>query len=139
MVHHYVPTIHPFHRHFVNFPTPRHCHACSKSGHIAAFGCSHPPCHPWPGVTPFQHWAQRPFFWEAGTLIGGPPPLSSYLQQHFTCMCMHISISSVGGKMVQCISHLWRLVSAVRIGCNHDRSRILHREDFGGESRSSVL
>src|SRR6266446_1295568 len=43
MVHHYVPTIHPFHQHFVNFPAPRHCHACSKSGHIAAFGCSCPP------------------------------------------------------------------------------------------------
>src|SRR5258707_10965662 len=60
MVHHYVPTIHPFHRHFVNFPTPRHCHTCSKSGHIAAFGCSHPPCHPHPGVTLLQHWPQRP-------------------------------------------------------------------------------
>src|SRR5258705_8750485 len=73
MVHHYVPTIHPFHQHFVNFPTPRCCHACSKSSHIATFGHSHPPCHPHPGVTLLQHWPQRPFFWEAGTLIGGPP------------------------------------------------------------------
>src|SRR5258707_1693497 len=63
---------------FVNFPAPRRCHACSKSGHIAAFGRSFPPCHPHPGVTPLQHRPQRPFFWEAGTLIGGPPPLSSY-------------------------------------------------------------
>src|SRR5260370_1460598 len=85
MVHHYVPTIHPFHRHFVNFPTPRHCHACSESSHIAAFGCSCPPRHPQPGVTPLQHWPQRPFFWEAGTLIGGPPPLSSYPWQCFAC------------------------------------------------------
>src|SRR5260221_4774935 len=75
MVHHYVPTIHPFHRHFVNFPTPRHCHACSESSHITTFGRSCPPCHPHPGVTPLQHWPQRPFFWEADTLIGGPPPL----------------------------------------------------------------
>src|SRR5258706_3079116 len=81
MVHHYVPTIHPFHRHFVNFPTPRHCHACSESGHIAAFGRSCPLCHPHPGVTLLQHWPQRPFFWEAGTLIGGPPPLPSYPRQ----------------------------------------------------------
>src|SRR5258708_17211985 len=71
MVHHYVPTIHPFHQHFVNFPTPRCCHACSKSSHIAAFGCSHPPHHPHSGVTLLQHQPQRPFFWEAGTLIGG--------------------------------------------------------------------
>src|SRR5258707_1224694 len=94
MVHHYVPTIHPFHRHFVNFPTPRHCHTCSKSGHIAAFGHSCPPHHPHPGVTPLQHWPQRPFFWEAGTLIGGPPPLSSYPRQHFACTHMPTSIPS---------------------------------------------
>src|SRR5258705_9688518 len=94
MVHHYVPTIHPFHRHFVNFPTPRRCHACSESGHIAAFGCSCPPCHPHPGVTPLQHQPQRPFFWEAGTLIGGPPPLSSYPQQRFACAHAPTSISS---------------------------------------------
>src|SRR5258708_7349070 len=94
MVHHYVPTIHPFHRHFVNFPVPRRCHACSESSHNAAFGCSHPPCHPHPGVTPLQHWPQRPFFWEADTLIGGPPPLPSYPQQHFTCTHMCTSISS---------------------------------------------
>src|SRR5258707_8372165 len=87
MVHHYVPTIHPFHRHFVNFPAPRCCHACSKSGHIAAFGHSRPPHHPHPGVTPLQHWPQRPFFWEAGTLIGGPPPLSSY-PSNVSLMCM---------------------------------------------------
>src|SRR5258708_12164761 len=83
MVHHYVPTIHPFHLHFVNFPTPRHCHTCSESGHITAFGHSRPPHHPHPGVTLLQHWPQRPFFWEAGTLIGGPPPLSSYPCQPF--------------------------------------------------------
>src|SRR5258708_12316043 len=83
MVHHYVPTIHPFHQHFVNFPAPRHCHTCSKSSHIAAFGCSCPPCHPHPGVTLLQHWPQRPFFWEPGTLIGGPPPLSSSPRQCF--------------------------------------------------------
>src|SRR5260221_6051683 len=94
MVHHYVPTIHPFHRHFVNFPAPRHCHACSESGHITAFGCSCPPCHPHPGVTPLQHRPQRPFFWEAGTLIGGPPPLSSYPRQCFTCVHVPTSISS---------------------------------------------
>src|SRR5258705_4675947 len=93
LVHHFVPTIHPFHQHFVNFPTPRHCHACSESSHIAAFGCSHPPCHPQSGVTPLQHWPQRPFFWEAGTLIGGPPPLSSYPWQCFTCMHAPTSIS----------------------------------------------
>src|SRR5258708_35964683 len=93
MVHHYVPTIHPFHRHFVNFPAPRCCHACSKSGHIAAFGHSRPPHHPHPGVTPLQHWPQRPFFWEAGTLIGGPPPLSSYPQQCFTHVHAPTSIS----------------------------------------------
>src|SRR5258708_28824764 len=62
MVHHYVPTIHPFHQHFVNFPAPRCCHACSKSSHIATFGCSCPPCHPQSGVTPLQHWPQRPSF-----------------------------------------------------------------------------
>src|SRR6266436_8958668 len=78
---------------FCHFPTPRCCHTCSKSSHIAAFGHSHPPCHPQPGVTPLQHWPQRPFFWEAGTLIGGPPPLSSYLWQCFTHTHMHISIS----------------------------------------------
>src|SRR5258708_19568297 len=83
MVHHYVPTIHPFHRHFVNFPTPRRCHTCSKSGHITTFGHSLPPCHPHPGVTPLQHQPQRPFFWGAGTLIGGPPPLSSYPHHPF--------------------------------------------------------
>src|SRR5258708_3923596 len=94
MVHHYVPTIHPFHQHFVNFPAPRHCHTCSESSHIATFGCSHPPCHPHPGVTLLQHWPQRPFFWEAGTLIGGPPPLSSYPWQCFACMHTHTSISS---------------------------------------------
>src|SRR5260221_13583870 len=93
MVHHYVPTIHPFHQHFVNFPTPRHCHTCSESSHITAFGCSCPPCHPHSGVTPLQHWHQRPFFWEAGTLIGGPPPLPSYPQQRFTCVHMPTSIS----------------------------------------------
>src|SRR5258708_21202428 len=60
MVHHYVPTIHLSIQHFVNFPTPRCCHACSKSGHIATFGCSHPPCHPQSGVTLLQHWPQRP-------------------------------------------------------------------------------
>src|SRR5258705_3088353 len=86
MVHHYVPTIHPFHQHFVNFPAPRCCHACSESGHITAFGCSRPPCHPHPGVTLLQHRPQRPFFWEAGTLIGGPPPISSYPRQHFARM-----------------------------------------------------
>src|SRR5260221_2491735 len=90
----YVPTILPFHRHFVNFRTPRRCHACSESGHIAAFGCSCPPCHPHPGVTPLQHQPQRPFFWEAGTLIGGPPPLSSYPQQRFACAHAPTSISS---------------------------------------------
>src|SRR5258707_1726312 len=94
MVHHYVPTIHPFHRHFVNFPAPRHCHACSKSSHITAFGRSRPPCHPHPGVTPLQHRPQRPFFWEAGTLIGGPPPLPSYPQQHFAHAHVPTSISS---------------------------------------------
>src|SRR5258708_4437140 len=94
MVHHYVPTIHPFHRHFVNFPAPRHCHTCSESGHITAFGRSCPPCHPHPGVTPLQHWPQRPFFWEAGTLIGGPPPLSSYPRQCFARMHAPTSISS---------------------------------------------
>src|SRR5260221_711550 len=53
MVHHYVPTIHPFHRHFVNFPAPRRCHTCSESGHITAFGCSRPPCHPsWSTFSP---------------------------------------------------------------------------------------
>src|SRR5258708_31746535 len=62
LVHHYVPTIHPFHQHFVNFPTPRHCHTCSESGHITAFGCSCPPCHPHPGVTPLQHWPRGPSF-----------------------------------------------------------------------------
>src|SRR5260221_2282493 len=94
MVHHYVPTIHPFHRHFVNFPAPRRCHACSESSHIATLGCSCPPCHPHPGVTPLQHRPQRPFFWEAGTLIGGPPPLSSYPRQRFTHAHMPTSISS---------------------------------------------
>src|SRR5258708_27069130 len=79
---------------FYNFPTPRCCHACSKSSHIATFGHSCPPCHPHPGVTPLQHWPQRPFFWEAGTLIGGPPPLSSYPQQCFACAHMPTSISS---------------------------------------------
>src|SRR5258705_583424 len=93
MVHHYVPTIHPFHQHFVNFPTPRCCHACSKSGHIATFGHSCPPHHPHPAGTPLQHWPQRPFFWEAGTLIGGPPPLPSYPWQHFACAHMPTSIS----------------------------------------------
>src|SRR5258708_2058919 len=93
MVHHYVPTIHPFHRHFVNFPTPRHCHTCSESGHIAAFGRSRPLCHPHPGVTLLQHWPQRPFFWEAGTLIGGPPPLPSYPQQCFAHTHTPTSIS----------------------------------------------
>src|SRR5258708_36690266 len=93
MVHHYVPTIHPFHRHFVDFPTPRCCHACSESGHITAFGRSCPLCHPHPGVTPLQHWPQRPFFWEAGTLIGGPPPLPSYPQQHFAHAHAPTSIS----------------------------------------------
>ena len=78
---------------FYNFPTPRCCHACSKSSHIATFGHSCPPCHPHPGVTPLQHWPQRPFFWEAGTLIGGPPPLSSYPQQHFTHTHAPTSIS----------------------------------------------
>src|SRR5260221_9890441 len=78
---------------FHHFPAPRHCHACSKSGHITAFGCSHPPHHPHPGVTLLQHWPQRPFFWEAGTLIGGPPPLPSYPQQHFTCVHVPTSIS----------------------------------------------
>src|SRR5258708_8845706 len=94
LVHHYVPTIHPFHQHFVNFPTPRCCHACSKSGHIATFGHSCPPHHPHPGVTPLQHWPQRPFFWEAGTLIGGPPPLPSYPWQCFAHMHTCTSISS---------------------------------------------
>src|SRR5258707_834607 len=93
MVHHYVPTIHPFHRHFVDFPTPRCCHACSESGHITAFGHSCPLCHPHPGVTPLQHWPQRPFFWEAGTLIGGPPPLPSYPWQRFARMHVPTSIS----------------------------------------------
>src|SRR5258707_5972262 len=79
---------------FCHFPTPRCCHTCSKSGHIAAFGCSRPPHHPQPGVTPLQHQPQRPFFWEAGTLIGGPPPLSSYPQQCFACTHMPSSISS---------------------------------------------
>src|SRR6266436_3394199 len=62
MVHHYVPTIHPFHQHFVNFPTPRRCHTCSKSGHITAFGCSRPPCHPHPGVTLLEHRPRGPSF-----------------------------------------------------------------------------
>src|SRR5258708_23633644 len=77
-----------------NFPTPRHCHACSESSHITAFGRSRPLCHPHPGVTPLQHWPQRPFFWEAGTLIGGPPPPPSYPQQCFTCVHAPTSISS---------------------------------------------
>src|SRR5258708_14727032 len=84
----------PFHQHFVIFPPPRHCHACSGSGHIAAFGHSHPPCHPQSGVTPLQHWPQRPFFWEAGTLIGGPPPLSSYPWQCFT----HVHVPTTSPK-----------------------------------------
>src|SRR5258708_27159533 len=94
MVHHYVPTVHPFHRHFGNLPAPRHCHACSESSHIAAFGHSRPPHHPHPGVTPLQHWRQRPFFWEAGTLIGGPPPLPSCPQQRFAHVHMPTSIST---------------------------------------------
>src|SRR5258705_10115470 len=28
------------------FPAPRCCHTCSKSGHIATFGCSCPPLSP---------------------------------------------------------------------------------------------
>src|SRR5258708_3975072 len=79
---------------FHHFPATRCCHTCSESGHIATFGHSHPPCHPQPGVTPLQHWPQRPFFWEAGTLIGGPPPLSSYPWQHFTHAHAPTSISS---------------------------------------------
>src|SRR5258708_7314396 len=79
---------------FCHFPAPRHCHACSESGHIAAFGHSCPPCHPQPGVTPLQHWPQRPFFWEAGTLIEGPPPLSSYPFQRFAHMHTSTSTSS---------------------------------------------
>src|SRR5258706_9091700 len=110
MVHHYVPTIHPFHRHFVNFPTPRHCHACSKSSHITAFGHSCPPHHPHPGVTLLQHWPQKPFFWEAGTLIGGPPPLSSYPWQRFTCAHAPTSISGVGGIIIRHMNHLWNLI-----------------------------
>ena len=31
----------------------------------------------------------------------------------------------VGRKMVQCVSCLWRLVSAIRIHCNYHRSGIL--------------
>src|SRR5258708_38894632 len=38
--------------------------------------------------------AQRPFFWEAGTLIGGPPPLSSYPWQRFARTHARTSISS---------------------------------------------
>src|SRR5258708_13801784 len=91
---------------FHHFPAPRHCHACSESGHITAFGHSCPPHHPQPGVTLLQHWPQRPFFWEAGTLIGGPPPLSSYPQQCFACVHMPTSISSVGRKMSQYVNHL---------------------------------
>src|SRR5258707_2634736 len=79
---------------FHHFPAPRCCHTCSESSHIATFGHSHPPCHPHPGVTPLQHWPQRPFFWEAGTLIGGPPPLSSYPRQCFACTHAPTSISS---------------------------------------------
>src|SRR5258707_5171894 len=79
---------------FHHFPAPRCCHTCSESSHIATFGHSHPPCHPHPGVTPLQHWPQRPFFWEAGTLIGGPPPLSSYPWQCFACAHAPTSISS---------------------------------------------
>src|SRR5258707_947864 len=52
------------------------------------------PCHTQSEVTPLQHQPQRPFFWEAGTLIGGPPPLSSYPWQHFACMHVPTSISS---------------------------------------------
>src|SRR5258708_2303282 len=85
---HYVPTINLCIQHFATFPPPRHCHACSKSGHIATFGHSRPPCHPQSGVTLLQHWPQRPFFWEAGTLIGGPPPLPSYPGNVLlACMC----------------------------------------------------
>src|SRR5260221_10242156 len=81
MVHHYVPTIHPFHRHFVNFPTPRRCHACSESGHIAAFGCSCPPNHPHPGVTPLKHWPQRPT-----TTLQLPPATFC------SCACAHLHL-----------------------------------------------
>src|SRR5260221_7460586 len=77
----YVPTIHPFHRHFVNFPTPRRCHACSESGHIAAFGCSCPPNHPHPGVTPLKHWPQRPT-----TTLQLPPATFC------SCACAHLHL-----------------------------------------------
>ena len=33
--------------------------------------------------------------------------------------------SVVGGKMVQCVSRLWRLVLAIRLGHNHHKLRIL--------------
>ena len=45
----------------------------------------------------------------------------------------------VGGKMVQCVSCLWRLASAIRTCRNNHRSRILSWKDFGWESRSLVL
>src|SRR5258708_17024766 len=90
LVHHFVPTIHPFHQHFVNFPVPRHCHSCSESSHIAAFGCSHPPCHPQPGVTPLQHQPQRPFFWEAGTHWG--PTTTLQLPPAMFCSCTHVHL-----------------------------------------------
>src|SRR5260221_1037175 len=93
LVHHYVPTIHLPINIFLHFPTPRCCHTCSESSHIATFGHSHPPCHPQSGVTPLQHRPQRPFFWEAGTLIGGPPPLSSYPWQCFAHAHTPTSIS----------------------------------------------
>src|SRR5258705_7715583 len=54
--------------------------------------------------------AQRPFFWEAGTLIGGPPPLSSYPWQRFTCTHAPTSISGVGGIIICHMNHLWNLI-----------------------------
>src|SRR5260221_3584046 len=51
---------------FHHFPAPRHCHTCSESGHIATFEHSCPPHHPQPGVTPLQHWPQRPSFGRLG-------------------------------------------------------------------------
>src|SRR5258707_5689933 len=44
--------------------------------------------------------------------------------EHWAIMCMQPA-AGVGGKMVQCISCLWRRVSAIRIHCNYHRSGIL--------------
>jgi len=53
--------------------------------------------------------------------------------------CMVQCQGIVGGKMVQCESHLWRWVSAIRICCNYHRSRILSLGGFLLESRSLIL